>query len=41
MIENFSTSENYVLEDDRVFLRPLEEKDFPHLLPFALAEPET
>ena len=41
MIENFSTGENYILADDRVLLRPLQEKDFSYLLPFALAEPET
>ena len=31
----FSTAENYILEDERVLLRPLSEKDFTHLLPFA------
>lgn len=30
----------YVLEDDRVLLRPLLSSDFGHLLPFALHEPE-
>lgn len=29
-----------VLEDDRVLLRPLEEADFLHLLPFSLQEPD-
>lgn len=41
MIKNFSTNENYILEDDRVLLRPLEENDFVHLLSIALNEPET
>lgn len=41
MITNFATSENYILEDDRALLRPLEESDFVHLLPIALNEPET
>ena len=31
----FSTAENYILEDERVLLRPLSVKDFTHLLPFA------
>jgi RimJ/RimL family protein N-acetyltransferase len=29
-----------LLEDERVLLRPLEETDFGHLLPFSLQEPE-
>ena len=41
MIEIFDTTENYILEDSRVLLRPLENKDFVHLLPFALNEPGT
>lgn len=31
---------NYLLEDARTLLRPLEHADLPHLLPFALHEPE-
>lgn len=30
----------YILENQRVLLRPLVESDIPHLLPFALYEPE-
>ena len=29
-----------ILENERVLLRPLEESDFEHLLPFSLHEPE-
>jgi N-acetyltransferase len=36
-----SFPENIILEDERVLLRPLQEKDIDHLLPFALNEPET
>ena len=39
MHEIFSTDEDYILEDDRVLLRPLKVEDFIHLLPFALNEP--
>ncbi len=38
---NFDTNNNYVLEDERVLLRPLKESDFEFLLPFALNEPDT
>ena len=40
MLENFDCSKNYILEDDRVTLRPLQPDDTVHLLPFALNEPE-
>lgn len=40
MLENFDCGKNYVLEDDRVMLRPLQPEDLVHLLPFALHEPE-
>jgi RimJ/RimL family protein N-acetyltransferase len=40
MTEKFECSNNYVLEDDRVMLRPLQLEDMIHLLPFALYEPE-
>lgn len=33
-------NENYVLENDRALLRPLETQDHEHLLEFALNEPE-
>jgi RimJ/RimL family protein N-acetyltransferase len=36
----FDHAETYVLEDERVRLRPLDEADHAHLLPFALNEPE-
>lgn len=35
----FSTSENYILEDERVLLRPLAENDFTYIVPFAENEP--
>lgn len=38
--EEFDCSKIYILEDDRVMLRPLQEEDVIHLLPFALQEPE-
>jgi N-acetyltransferase len=34
-------SETYILENDRVLLRPLAHTDFENLLPFALNEPDT
>ncbi len=40
MTEKFDCSNNYVLEDDRVLLRPLQQEDAIHLLPFSLEEPE-
>ena len=40
MTEKFECRNNYVLEDDRVMLRPLQQEDMIHLLPFALYEPE-
>ena len=39
MLEKFDCTKNYILEDDRVLLRPLQQEDFSHLLPFALQEP--
>lgn len=39
MNDIFSIGEDYILEDDRVLLRPLKVEDFIHLLPFALNEP--
>ena len=36
----FDTTQGYVLEDDRVLLRPLKLDDYESLLPFALNEPE-
>src|ERR1700733_1655603 len=35
-----SFPKNIILEDERVLLRRLERKDFDHLLPFVLNEPE-
>jgi RimJ/RimL family protein N-acetyltransferase len=37
---NFDCSKEYILEDDQVLLRPLQQEDAVHLLPFALQEPE-
>ena len=36
----FKTSKDYILENERVLLRPLQPDDITHLLPFALNEPE-
>ncbi len=41
MTLNFDQNTDYVLEDDRVILRPLKETDIEFLLPFALNEPDT
>jgi N-acetyltransferase len=38
---NFDPNAEYILEDDRVRLRPLKEIDFEFLLHFALNEPDT
>ena len=40
MINEFNFSNDYVLEDERALLRPLEADDYEILLPFALQEPE-
>ena len=40
MIEEFDCNKDYILEDDIVLLRPLEQSDFNNLLPFSLNEPE-
>lgn len=37
---DFNCNNDYILEDERVLLRPLEEEDYDDLLPFALQEPE-
>ncbi|MDF2432974.1 MAG: N-acetyltransferase [Mucilaginibacter sp.] len=41
MTLNFNYNTDYILEDDRVLLRPLKETDIEFLLPFALNEPDT
>jgi len=41
MTLNFNPEQEYILEDDRVLLRPLKETDLEFLLPFALNEPDT
>jgi len=38
---NFNSKEEYILEDERVLIRPLQAEDFENLLPFAINEPET
>jgi RimJ/RimL family protein N-acetyltransferase len=38
---NYDRNANYVLENERVLLRPLLESDYDNLLPFALNEPDT
>jgi N-acetyltransferase len=40
MPEDFDCSKNYTLEDERVLLRPLQQEDYIHLLPFSLNEPD-
>jgi RimJ/RimL family protein N-acetyltransferase len=37
---DFNCNNDYILEDDRVLLRPLEEDDYEWLLPFAEQEPD-
>jgi N-acetyltransferase len=39
--KKFNTENEYILENERVLLRPIELTDLEHLLPFALAEPDT
>lgn len=39
MLEQFDCTKDYVLEDERVLLRPLQQEDKIHLLPFSLNEP--
>ena len=41
MALTFNAKEDYIMEDERVLLRPLLADDFENLLPFALNEPET
>lgn len=40
MNENFDTLRDYIIEDKRVLLRPLQEEDEKYLLPFSLNEPD-
>ncbi len=37
----FDSQTDYILEDDRVLLRPLKESDIEFLLPYAINEPDT
>jgi hypothetical protein len=41
MAFNFDTTQNYILEDDFVLLRPIQADDYERLLPYALNEPDT
>jgi len=41
MPETFNPQNTYLLQDDRVLLRPLEPNDIELLLPYALNEPDT
>ena len=36
----FNFNDSYILENDRVLLKPLEESDFENLLHFSVNEPE-
>jgi N-acetyltransferase len=40
MLKKFDRDAEYILEDDRVLLRPLQEADITYLLPYALNEPD-
>jgi N-acetyltransferase len=40
MPSNFNPQAEYILEDERVLLRPLQESDIEYLLPYALNEPD-
>lgn len=37
---HFAYDEEFILEDDVALLRPLQQEDYDHLLPFSLNEPE-
>lgn len=39
-LEKFDFTQNYVLENEKALLRPLEISDLAHLLPFSLNEPD-
>lgn len=41
MISYFDPGANYILEDEKVLLRPLEADDLQNLLPYAIHEPDT
>lgn len=41
MTLDYDLNADYILEDERVLLRPLLESDYDNLLPFALNEPDT
>lgn len=41
LMAGFDKDANYILEDDKVLLRPLVADDLQYLLPFALNEPDT
>jgi RimJ/RimL family protein N-acetyltransferase len=41
MTLNFDPNAEYLLEDERVLLRPLTDTDYEFLLPFAINEPDT
>jgi RimJ/RimL family protein N-acetyltransferase len=41
MTLNFDPNAEYLLEDERLLLRPLKETDYEFLLPFAINEPDT
>lgn len=40
-MSNYNRETDHVLEDGRVLLRPLQETDLEHLLPYAINEPDT
>lgn len=40
MTNTFNCADDYILEDERVLLRPLQEDDYENLLPFSLNEPD-
>ncbi len=40
MIHDFNCFNDYILENERAIIRPLQREDGPYLMPFALQEPE-
>ena len=40
MDQHFDTTIDYILENEKVLLRPITINDYENLLPFALNEPE-
>src|ERR1700740_3710573 len=41
MLKKYDRDAEYILEDERAILRPLQESDIQYLLPYAINEPDT